>query len=78
MRTAARLYFDAENEMANKTLADHAQEKFKEAGRNLGLAAVDFSISDEKLLELRHSFRREAAEAQRLRKKKGFLGFLGL
>jgi hypothetical protein len=64
--------------MANKTLADYAQEKFQEARRNLGLAAIDFSISDDKLLELRDSTRREAVETQRLTKKKGFLGFLRL
>lgn len=64
--------------MANKTLADYTQEKLKEARRNLGLAAIDFSIPDEKILELRESVRQEAAEVQRLIKKNGFLGFLGL
>jgi hypothetical protein len=64
--------------MANKTLADYTQEKLKEARRNLGLAAIDFSIPDEKILQLRESVRQEAAEVQRLIKKKGFLGFLGL
>ena len=35
-------------------------------------------LPDEKILELRESVRREAADVQRLKKKKGFLGFLGL
>ncbi len=61
--------------MANKTLADYAQEKLKEASRNLGWAAIDFSIPDEQLIEMRDTVRRQAAEAQ---KKKGLLGFLGL
>jgi hypothetical protein len=64
--------------MARKTLADYAQQKHEEARRGLGLAAIDFSIPDEKILELRQSVRREAAEVRRLKKKKGFLGFLGL
>jgi hypothetical protein len=64
--------------MAKKTLADYAQERFEEARRNLGLAAIDFSIPDEKILEIRESVRREAAEARRLKKKKGFLGLFGL
>ena len=64
--------------MANKTLADYTLEKLKEASRNLGLAAIDFSIPDEQLIEMRDTVRRQAAEAQRLQKKKGLLGFLGL
>jgi hypothetical protein len=66
------------DDMAKKTLADYAQERFEEARRNLGLAATDFSIPDEKLLEIRESVRREADEARRLKKKKGFLGLFGL
>jgi hypothetical protein len=62
--------------MANKSLAAYAQEKHNEARRDLGLAAIDFSIPDEKILEMREALRQEA---QQLRaKKKGFLGFLGL
>ncbi len=61
--------------MANKTLAAYAKEKHEEARRNLGLAAIDFSISDEKLLEMRETIRREAKQ---FKKKKGLLGFLGL
>jgi len=64
--------------MAKKTLADYAQERFEEARRDLGLASTDFSIPDEKLLEIRESVRREADEARRLKKKKGFLGLFGL
>ncbi len=62
--------------MATKTLADYAQEKYEEARRNLGLAAIDFSIPDDRLIELRKAVRLEAAEARRLKKKKGFFGFL--
>lgn len=61
--------------MANKSLAAYAQEKHQEARRNLGLAAIDFSIPDEKILEIREALRQEA---QHLKKKKGLLGFLGL
>jgi len=64
--------------MAKKTLAAYVQQTFEESRRNLSLAAIDFSIPDEKILELRESVRREAADVQRLKKKKGFLGFLGL
>jgi hypothetical protein len=61
--------------VANKSLATYAQEKHQEARRNLGLAAIDFSIPDEKILEIREALRQEA---QQLNKKKGLLGFLGL
>ncbi len=64
--------------MAQKNLADYIQEQLAGARRNLALFAIDFSIPDEKILELRKSVRREAADVQRLKKKKGFLGFLGL
>lgn len=62
--------------MATKTPADYAQEKYEAARKNLGLAAIDFSIPDERLIELRKSVRLEGAEARRLKKKKGFFGFL--
>jgi hypothetical protein len=61
--------------MTTKSLAAYAQEKHQEARRNLGLAAIDFSIPDEKILEIREALRQEA---QLLKKKKGLLGFLGL
>ena len=64
--------------MAQKNLADYIQEQLAGARRNLALSAIDFSIPDEKILELRELVRREAADVQRLKKKKGFLGFLGL
>jgi len=64
--------------MAKKNLTDYMQERLAVARRNLALAAIDFSIPDEKILELRESVRREAADVQRLKKKKGLLGFLGL
>jgi hypothetical protein len=64
--------------MAKMTLADYAQEELKKARRDLGLAAIDFSIPDEQLVEMRDTVRRQAAEAQRLSKKRGLLGFLGL
>ena len=63
----------------NLALADYMQEKLAGARRNLALAATDFSIPDEKILELRELFvLGKAADVQRLKKKKGFLGFLGL
>ncbi|MGJ0505364.1 MAG: hypothetical protein ACR65X_16785 [Methylocystis sp.] len=64
--------------MAKMTLADYAQEELKKARRDLGLAAIDFSIPDEQLVEMRDTVRRQAAETQRLSKKRGLLGFLGL
>ncbi len=64
--------------MANKTLADYAQEELRKASKNLSLAAMDFSIPDEQLVEMRDAVGRQAAEAQRLSKKRGLLGFLGL
>jgi hypothetical protein len=67
-----------EDYMAKKNLTHHIQERLAGARRNLSLSAIDFSIPDEKILELRESVRREAADVQRLKKKKGFLGFLGL
>lgn len=63
--------------MAKKNLTDYVQERLAGARQNLALAAIDFSIPDEKILELRESVRREAADIQRLKKKKSFLGFLG-
>jgi hypothetical protein len=75
-RRAARPDSIAGQVMATKTLADYAQEKYEQSRRHLGLAAIDFSISDERLLELRKAVRLEAGEARRLKKKKGFLGFL--
>ncbi len=62
--------------MATKSLAAYAQEKHQEARRNLGLAAIDFSIPDEKILEIREALRQEAQQLKK--KKKGLLGFLGL
>lgn len=64
--------------MANKGLATYAQQKLEEAKRNLGAAINDFSIPDEKILELRQALRLEAAEVAKVKKKKGFFGFLGL
>jgi hypothetical protein len=64
--------------MAKKNLTDYMQERLVGARRNLALAAIDFSIPDEKILELRESVRREASDIQRLKKKKSFLGFLGI
>ncbi|MGD9543698.1 MAG: hypothetical protein AB7F41_04530 [Methylocystis sp.] len=64
--------------MAKKNLTDYLEERLADARRSLALAAIDFSIPDEKILELRESIRQEAADAQRLKKKKSFLGFLGI
>lgn len=64
--------------MAKKTLSDFVQQRFDESRRSLSLAAIDFSIADDKILELREALRREAVEVQRLKRKKGFLSFLGL
>lgn len=64
--------------MANKGLAAYAQQKFEESKRNLGAAVNDFSIPDEKILELRQALRLEATEVAKAKKKKGFFGFLGL
>jgi hypothetical protein len=64
--------------MANRNLTSYAQQKLEEAKRNLRGAVNDFSISDEQIIELRQSVRLLAQEAARMKKKKGFFGFLGL
>jgi hypothetical protein len=52
-------------------LSAYAKEKHEEARQNLGLAAIDFSIPDD-----REALRQEARQLKA--KKKGLLGFLGL
>ncbi len=64
--------------MAAKDLASYAQQKLEEAKRNLAAAVNDFSIPDERILDIRQSVRLASAEAAKLKKKRGFFGFLGL
>lgn len=57
-----------------------AQKRLDEARRNLRDAALDFSVPDEKLLELRvearHAFdAMKAVDAQAARARQGFFGF---
>lgn len=65
--------------MAKITLLAYAELKLLEAKQNLKSAAQDFSIPDEKILELRDTVRNAEAEVEKLAKKgRGLLGFLGL
>ncbi len=67
--------------MAGRSLISFAQAQLDEARRALKDAAIDFSVSDEQVLELRAAARRayeELAAFDRKAAKKGFFGFLGL
>ena len=64
--------------MLHALIAD-AQARFNEARRELRVAALDFDVSDEKLLELRANARSvftELKELDRRLTKKGLLGWL--
>lgn len=64
---------------ANKLVAV-AQARLDEARRRLKESALDFSVSDEAVLDLRREFRRafdELKELDRKATKKGIFGFLG-
>lgn len=65
--------------MANqKSLLQFAKVRFEDARRQLGLAAMDFSIPDDRFLEMRSEARQMQDEVKKLeRKSKSLLGLLG-
>jgi len=67
--------------MASRSLIAFAQAQLDDARRALRDAATDFTVSDEKVLELRAAARRayeELAELDRKAAKRGLFSFLGL
>jgi hypothetical protein len=67
--------------MAGNQLIAAAQAKLDECRRQLRVAASDFSIADETVLELRNAARRAYDELKFVEEKsqrKGILSFLGL
>jgi hypothetical protein len=66
--------------MVGKTsLLAHMQSQFEMARRQVADAAIDFSVPDDKVLELRtHALRLQEEVRELERKSKGLLGFLGL
>ena len=63
--------------MANWKTIDLAQRNLNAARGELRAAIINFSIPDEKVLELRARFRRAEEEVREMTRKKGLLGFLG-
>ena len=66
------------NDMVKKNLTDYMQERLVGARRNLSLAAIDFSIPDEKILELRRVSPSRSRRRSTPQKEKGLSGFLGV
>ena len=67
--------------MGNRSLIAFAQAQLDDTRRALRDAAVDFAVSDEKVLELRAAARRayeELAALDRRAAKKGLFSLLGL
>ena len=65
--------------MSKQTLLMFAQQKLEEAKRDLKFSVQDFSIPDDKIIELRQAVRASEEEVKKLaRKGRGLLGFLGL
>ncbi|ARN79719.1 hypothetical protein [Methylocystis bryophila] len=67
--------------MTSRSLIAFAQAQLDEARRALRDAATDFTVPDEKVLELRAAAQRayeELAALDRKAAKTGFLSFLGL
>ncbi len=61
-----------------KSLLQFAKVRFEDARRQLGLAAMDFSIPDDRFLEMRSEARQIQDEVKKLeRKSKSLLGFFG-
>ncbi len=58
-----------------KTLVEQMKADLEDARRQLGLAALDFDIPDDRLLEMRSDLRRERDEVrERERKSKKLFG----
>ena len=64
--------------MSKATLLAFTQQKLDDTKRDLKLSIQDFTIPDDKIIELREVARQTQAEVAKLTKRKGLLGFLGL
>ncbi len=61
-----------------KSMLQYARARFEDTRREVGLAAMDFSIPDDRFLEMRSEARRMQDEVKKLeRKSKNLLGLLG-
>ena len=67
-----------EDKMANQLRVELAQKELNAIRGELRAAAINFSIPDEKVIELREAFRRADAEFRQMNRKRGLLGLLGL
>ena len=66
--------------MAGISLLAHMESQLEAARRQIRDAAIDFSIPDDNMLELRADARRVLEEVNELKRKsakKGLFGFLG-
>jgi hypothetical protein len=66
--------------MAGKSLLTHMETRLEAARRQIRDAVIDFSVPDEKVLELRADARRvleEVKDLERKSTKNGLFGFLG-
>lgn len=62
----------------SKTLLEIEKARFEDARRQIGLAALDFTIPDEQILEMRADVRRLQDGVKKLeRKSKSFFGLFG-
>ncbi len=52
-----------------KSLLQHEKQRLDDARRQMGLAALDFTIPDDKLLEMREEVRRQQGEVRSLERK---------
>ena len=67
--------------MTGRSLVAHMESQLEAARRQLRDAVIDFSLPDDKILELRADVRRvmeQVQELQRTSAKRGLFGFLGL
>jgi hypothetical protein len=67
--------------MTGRSLVAHMESQLEAARRQLRDAVIDFSLPDDKVLELRADVRRvmeQVQELQRTSAKRGLFGLLGL
>jgi hypothetical protein len=67
--------------MTGRSLVAHMESQLEAARRQLRDAVIDFSLPDDKVLELRADVRRvmeQVQELQRTSAKRSLFGFLGL
>ena len=67
--------------MTGRSLVAHMESELEAARRQLANAVIDFSLPDDKVLELRADVRRvmeQVQELQRTSAKRGLFGLLGL